>query len=135
MRWLKMTDMGIDPEICNVYPSSGAFLVGLYLGNVGRQFQADTGQKAKQMGFVMIKRYFGSVLLLGVLLGAVSANAQGSMTRAGVLTCRTSASVGLIVGSHQGFVASSKRTPAGRKIMRAPSIELEWTLVSRREGS
>ena len=53
------------------------------------------------MGFVMIKRYFGSVLLLGVLLGAVSANAQGSMTRAGVLTCRTSASLGLIVGSHQ----------------------------------
>jgi len=49
----------------------------------------------------MIKRHFGSVLLLGVLLGAVCANAQGSMTRAGVLTCRTSASLGLIVGSHQ----------------------------------
>src|SRR5450432_1550762 len=63
--------------------------------------QSDTRSKAKQMEFSMIRRYIGSVLLLGILLSAVSANAQGSKTRAGVLTCRTSASIGLIVGSHQ----------------------------------
>jgi hypothetical protein len=41
-------------------------------------------------------------LLLGlVLLTANSAHAQGSSTRQGMLTCRTSASVGLLVGSTQ----------------------------------
>jgi len=48
-----------------------------------------------------MKRYIGSVLLFGILFGAAYASAQDSMTRAGVLTCRTSASLGLVVGSHQ----------------------------------
>jgi Protein of unknown function (DUF992) len=47
------------------------------------------------------KHQVSALLVFVILLGAVSANAQGSQTRAGVLTCRTSASVGLIVGSHQ----------------------------------
>ena len=83
-----------------MYPSLGAFLVSAIwecpLGN----FRL-TLVNSETNGVVMIKRYFGSVLVVGVLLGTVSANAQGSTTRAGVLTCRTSASVGLIVGSHQ----------------------------------
>ena len=49
----------------------------------------------------MIKRYISSGLLLGMLFSSVSANAQDSRSRAGVLTCRTSASIGLIVGSRQ----------------------------------
>jgi hypothetical protein len=49
----------------------------------------------------MIKHLVRSVLVLSSLLVVVSANAQGSKTRAGVLTCRTSASIGLVVGSHQ----------------------------------
>jgi hypothetical protein len=40
-------------------------------------------------------------LALGVLLSAPLAAQPTSQTKAGVLTCRTSASLGLIVGSHQ----------------------------------
>jgi hypothetical protein len=72
-----------------------------YLANVGWEILNGYSFKAKQMESAVTKRYFGSVLVLGILLSVVSANAQGSKTRAGVLTCRTSASIGLIVGSHQ----------------------------------
>jgi hypothetical protein len=53
------------------------------------------------MEIAMIKHFIGSVLALGILFSIVPANAQGGKTGAGVLTCRTSASIGLIVGSHQ----------------------------------
>ena len=53
------------------------------------------------MGFAMFKRCIGSALFLGILLNVISAHAQGSKLRAGVLTCRTSASIGLVVGSRQ----------------------------------
>lgn len=50
----------------------------------------------------MLNRVIRLALLLGVLLPtANSADAQGSSVRQGMLTCRTSASVGLIVGSTQ----------------------------------
>jgi len=49
----------------------------------------------------MTKRYIGLLIILGLTFGTNSALAQGSRTRAGVLTCRTSASLGLIVGSRQ----------------------------------
>jgi hypothetical protein len=49
----------------------------------------------------MLHRCIGLSLVIGALLAAVPAQAQGSRTRAGVLTCRTSASIGLIVGSRQ----------------------------------
>ncbi len=50
----------------------------------------------------MLYRILKPALLLGLaLLTANSAQAQGSSTRQGMLTCRTSASVGLIVGSTQ----------------------------------
>ena len=83
-----------------MYPSLGAFLVSAIRECRLGYFRL-TLVNSETNGVIMIKRYFGSVLLLSVLLGAVSANAQGSTTRAGVLTCRTSASLGLIVGSHQ----------------------------------
>ena len=48
-------------------------------------------------------------LLLGLLLLATNtANAQGSSVRQGMLTCRTSASVGLIVGSTQRIACQFK---------------------------
>lgn len=50
----------------------------------------------------MLYRLIKLALLLGVLLSTGnSADAQGSSVRQGMLTCRTSASVGLIVGSTQ----------------------------------
>lgn len=50
----------------------------------------------------MLCRTVMPVLLLGCLtLGGNPANAQGSSARQGMLTCRTSPSVGLIVGSTQ----------------------------------
>ena len=50
----------------------------------------------------MLDRIIKTALLLGLLLLAGnSANAQGSSVRQGMLTCRTSPSVGLIVGSTQ----------------------------------
>ena len=46
-------------------------------------------------------RYIGLFIILGLTLATNPALAQGSRTRAGILTCRTSASLGLIVGSRQ----------------------------------
>ncbi len=47
-------------------------------------------------------------LLLGLLLIGNPAHAQGSTTRQGMLTCRTSASLGLIVGSTQRLACQFK---------------------------
>jgi hypothetical protein len=49
----------------------------------------------------MTRRCIGLFLVLGLTLATNPALAQGSRTRAGVLTCRTSASLGLIIGSKQ----------------------------------
>jgi Protein of unknown function (DUF992) len=49
----------------------------------------------------MLHRLIKPALLLGLLLIGNPAYAQGSTSRQGVLTCRTSASLGLIVGSTQ----------------------------------
>ena len=49
----------------------------------------------------MLKRYIGLSIILGLTFATNPALAQSSRTRAGVLTCRTSASLGLIVGSRQ----------------------------------
>jgi hypothetical protein len=46
-------------------------------------------------------RWVTPVLFIGFMLPTAAAQAQGSSVRQGVLTCRTSASVGLIVGSRQ----------------------------------
>jgi hypothetical protein len=47
-----------------------------------------------------LSRTLGSIVLLAVLTTPLAAQ-QTSSTKVGVLTCRTSASLGLIVGSHQ----------------------------------
>jgi hypothetical protein len=49
----------------------------------------------------MLHRLIKPALLLGLLLIGNPAHAQGSTIRQGMLTCRTSASLGLIVGSTQ----------------------------------
>lgn len=50
----------------------------------------------------MLARLFKSLPLIGLLLSTEgSAHAQGSSMRQGMLTCRTGASIGLIVGSTQ----------------------------------
>ena len=48
------------------------------------------------------------VLLLGLLMAGTLAHAQGSSTRQGVLTCRTSPSIGLIIGSTQRLACQFK---------------------------
>ena len=49
----------------------------------------------------MLHRLIKPALLLGLLLIGNPAHAQGSSVRQGMLTCRTSPSLGLIVGSTQ----------------------------------
>jgi Protein of unknown function (DUF992) len=56
----------------------------------------------------MLRLIKSAFLLLGLLLIENSAHAQGSSTRQGVLTCRTSASLGLIVGSTQRLACQFK---------------------------
>jgi hypothetical protein len=53
-------------------------------------------------------RLINSLLLLGLLLFANPAHSQGSTSRQGMLTCRTSASLGLIVGSTQRLACQFK---------------------------
>jgi hypothetical protein len=47
-----------------------------------------------------LSRVFGTIVLLAVLNTSLAAQ-QANQAKVGVLTCRTSASLGLIVGSHQ----------------------------------
>ena len=49
----------------------------------------------------MFIRCIAPALVLGLMLAGTPAYSQGGSIRHGVLTCRTSASVGLIVGSRQ----------------------------------
>ncbi len=64
--------------------------------------------------------YFSVSLSAAVL--TTSAFAQPGGTKVGVLTCQTSASLGLIVGSHQSFGAAFRPMAVGRrKITPAPS--------------
>jgi len=56
----------------------------------------------------MLHRLIKPALLLGLLLIGNPAHAQGSTTRQGMLTCRTSASLGLIVGSTQRLACQFK---------------------------
>ena len=56
----------------------------------------------------MLHRLINPVLLLGLLLIGEPAHAQGSTTRQGMLTCRTSPSLGLIVGSTQRLACQFK---------------------------
>jgi hypothetical protein len=56
----------------------------------------------------MLHRLINPVLLLGLLLIGNPAHAQGSTTRQGMLTCRTSPSLGLIVGSTQRLACQFK---------------------------
>ena len=49
----------------------------------------------------MLYRLLKPALLLGILLAGNPAHAQGVSAQQGVLTCRTSPSIGLIVGSTQ----------------------------------
>jgi Protein of unknown function (DUF992) len=54
-----------------------------------------------------------SALILGLVLLGNSAHAQGSTTRQGMLTCRTSASLGLIIGSTQRLACQFKGDTGG----------------------
>ena len=56
----------------------------------------------------MLHRLSKPALLLGLLLIGNPAHAQGSTIRQGMLTCRTSASLGLIVGSTQRLACQFK---------------------------
>ena len=56
----------------------------------------------------MLCRLNKPILLLGLLLIGNPAHAQGSTTRQGMLTCRTSASLGLILGSTQRLACQFK---------------------------
>jgi hypothetical protein len=56
----------------------------------------------------MLYRLIRPVLLLGLLMAGTLAHAQGSSTRQGVLTCRTSPSIGLIIGSTQRLACQFK---------------------------
>ena len=56
----------------------------------------------------MLHRLIKPALLLGLLLIGNPAHAQGSTSRQGMLTCRTSASLGLIVGSTQRLACQFK---------------------------
>ena len=56
----------------------------------------------------MIHRLIKPALLLGLLLIGNPAYAQGSSARQGMLTCRTSASLGLIIGSTQRLACQFK---------------------------
>ena len=56
----------------------------------------------------MLHRLIKPALLLGLLLIGNPAHAQGSTIRQGMLTCRTSASLGLIVGSTQRLACQLK---------------------------
>ncbi len=49
----------------------------------------------------MLGRFVTAALFIGLMAAAAPANAQGNTIRQGVLTCQTSASIGLIVGSRQ----------------------------------
>jgi Protein of unknown function (DUF992) len=56
----------------------------------------------------MLYRLIRPVLLLGLLMAGTLAHAQGSSTRQGMLTCRTSPSIGLIIGSTQRLACQFK---------------------------
>ena len=56
----------------------------------------------------MLYRPIMPALLLGLLMAGNPAHAQGSSTRQGVLTCRTSPSLGLILGSTQRLACQFK---------------------------
>jgi len=56
----------------------------------------------------MLCRLNKPILLLGLLLAANPAHAQGSSARQGMLTCRTSPSLGLILGSTQRLACQFK---------------------------
>ena len=56
----------------------------------------------------MLHRLIKPALLLGLLLIGNPAHAQGSTTRQGMLTCRTSPSLGLILGSTQRLACQLK---------------------------
>jgi Protein of unknown function (DUF992) len=56
--------------------------------------------KQKQTGQMPI-RYAALALFIGLTLAATHAYSQGSSVRQGLLTCQTSASIGLVVGSRQ----------------------------------
>ena len=56
----------------------------------------------------MLYRLIKPALLLGLLLIGNPAHAQGSSIRQGVLTCRTSPSLGLILGSTQRLACQFK---------------------------
>jgi Protein of unknown function (DUF992) len=56
----------------------------------------------------LFHRLFNSALLLGFLFVENPAHAQGSTSRQGMLTCRTSPSLGLIVGSTQRLACQFK---------------------------
>ena len=56
----------------------------------------------------MLHRLIKPASLLGLLLIGNPAHAQGSTTRQGMLTCRTSPSLGLIVGSTQRLACQFK---------------------------
>src|SRR5262245_6296867 len=61
-----------------------------------------------QRAYSMLHRLIKPALLLGLLLIGNSAHAQGSSIRQGMLTCRTSPSLGLIVGSTQRLACRFK---------------------------
>ena len=56
----------------------------------------------------MLHRLITPALLLGLLLIGDSAHAQGSTGRQGMLTCKTSPSLGLIIGSTQKLACQFK---------------------------
>ena len=56
----------------------------------------------------MLYRLLKPALLLGILLAGNPAHAQGVSAQQGVLTCRTSPSIGLIVGSTQRIACQFK---------------------------
>jgi Protein of unknown function (DUF992) len=56
----------------------------------------------------MPSRLVTAAIFIGLMLAAAPAHAQGSSVQQGMLTCRTSASLGLIIGSTQRLACQFK---------------------------
>ncbi len=84
----------------------------------------------------MLNRYvtpafFISIMFASIMFAAAPAHAQGNSIRHGLLTCRTSASIGLIVGSRQRlrcqFRADNGRTQNYTGVINRVGLDLGVT--------
>jgi len=75
----------------------------------------------------MLNRYVAMALFIGLTAAAAPAHAQGNTIRQGVLTCQTSASIGLIVGSRQRLRCQFKSDSGRTQNYAVPSTAWVWT--------